>query len=188
MKKLISIAAVLLVLFVGCSKDVSINSPVQEQVTEEFVTRTVPEGLGVNATYTVSKVIDGSKGGMIYYGDLMQAQSGNTQQVYAACYFPAGAFVGTKTITMTLDTKTCTGTFEPAMTFDKPVSFSALFTGVKLSSTTQSQYTFVYYDKSGNKYEMSSSYLYFDPVKGVLGILNAKLLHFSRYGFIRKAA
>jgi len=103
MKQLLSIAAVLMILFVGCSKDVNINSPVQDQVTEEFVTRTVPEGLGVNATYTVSKVIDGSKGGMITYGDLMQAQSGNTKQVYASCYFPAGAFVGTKTITMALD-------------------------------------------------------------------------------------
>ena len=55
MKQLISIAAVLMVLFVGCSKDVNINSPVQDQVTEEFVTRTVPEGLGVNATYTCIK-------------------------------------------------------------------------------------------------------------------------------------
>ena len=187
MKQLLSIAAVLMVLFVGCSKDVNINSPVQDQVTEEFVTRTVPEGLGVNAIYTVSKVIDGSKGGLITYGDYNQAISGNTQQVYAACYFPAGAFVGTQTITMTLDTRRCTGTFSPAMTFNKPVSFSALFTGVGLSTYTQSQYTFVYYDKSGKKYVISSSYLYFDPVKGVLGVLNAQLPHFSRYGFLRKA-
>ncbi len=185
MKRLLSIAAVLMVLFVGCSKDVNINSPVQDQVTEEFVTRTSPEGLSVNATYTVSKEIDGSKGGMISYGDFSQASRGNTAYVYAACYFPAGAFVGTKTITMTLDTKTCTGTFGPSMTFDKPVSFSALFTGVKLSTSTQSQYSFVYYDKSGKKYEIGASYLYFNLEKGVLGILNAQLPHFSRYGFIR---
>lgn len=187
MKRLLSIIAVLMLLFVGCSKDMNINSPQNNQVTEEFVTRTSPEGLNVNAQYTVSKVIDGSKGGMIYYGDLMQAQSGNTQQVYAACYFPAGAFSGTKTITMTLDTKTCTGTFSPSMTFNKPVSFSALFTGVNLSGYSQSQYTFVYYDKSGKKYVIGSSYLYFDPVKGVLGILNAQLPHFSRYGFVRNS-
>ena len=112
-------------------KDVNINNPVQDQVTEEFVTRTVPEGLGVNATYTVSKVIDGSKGGMIYYGDIQKAMSGSLGDVYAACYFPAGAFEGTKTITMTLDTKKCTGTFSPGMTFNKPVSFSALFTRCK---------------------------------------------------------
>ena len=116
----------------------------------------------------------------------MQAQSGNTKQVYAACYFPAGAFVGTQTITMTLDDKKLTGTFSPAMTFNKPVSFSALFTGVKFKQLIlKSQYTFVYYDKSGKKYVIGASYLYFDPVKGVLGILNAQLPHFSRYGFIR---
>ncbi len=60
---------------------------------------------------------------------------------------------------MTLDTKTCTGTFGPAMTFDKKVSFSALFTGVNLSGTSQSEYKFVYYDKNGIKYEIASTYL-----------------------------
>ena len=189
MKKILSVAAVLMVLFVGCSKDVNINSPVQDQVTEEFVTRTSSEGLNVNAQYTVSKVIDGSKGGLIYYGDFSQAQSGNTEKVYASCYFPAGAFVGTKTITMTLDTKTCTGTFTPGMVFNKPVSFSALFTGVDLRNynPTSNTYTFVYYAPNGLKTVVTSSFLYIDKEKGVLGILNAQLPHFSRYGFIRKA-
>ena len=62
----------------------------------------------------VSKEIDGSKGGIIYYGDFSQAQSGTKSQVYAACYFPAGASVGKKQLHMTLDTKKCTGTFSPS--------------------------------------------------------------------------
>ena len=188
MKKLLSIAAVLMVLFVGCSKDVNINSPIENQTKEEFVSRTSSEGLNVNAQYTVSKVIDGSKGGSLFYGDFTQTQSGNTAHVYASCYFPAGSFSGVKTITMTLDTKTCTGTFSPGMVFSKPVSFSALFTGVDLKYFDPTSYSFVYYAPNGVKTVVTSSFLYMDKERGVLGILNAQLPHFSRYGFIRKAA
>ena len=188
MKKVLSVAAVLMVLFVGCSKDVNINSPVQDQVTEEFVTRTGSQGLSSEATFSTSKVIDGSKGGLLQIGDQWTTQSGKQGSVYAYLYFPAGAFSGIKTITMTVDNGKLTGTFGPGMSFSKPVSFSVLFAGVNLSNQTQSQYTFVYYDTAGKKYEISSSYIYFDRTKGVLGILNAQLPHFSRYGFIRKAA
>jgi hypothetical protein len=186
MKKLLSIAAVFLMFFVGCSKDVNINGPVNDQLTEQFVTREVQEGLNVNTTFTVSKIIDGSKGGSMFIGDYLSAKNGKQDYVYASLTFPAGAFSGTKTITMTLDNKTLTGTFSPSMTFSKSASFSALYGGVNLSSSTQSQYTFVYYSPSGVKYSISSSYIYFDKTNGVLGILNAQLPHFSRYGFVRR--
>ena len=187
MKKLISIAAVLMVLFVGCSKDVNINSPVQDQVTEEFVTRTVPEGMLVNTLFSVSKVIDGAVGGYLNIGDQYATQSGKKGSIYAACIFPAGSFSGSTTITMTVDNKKLTGTFSPGMSFNKPVSFSVLFSGVDLSKYTLSMFKFVYYDKNNVRYEIPSTYIYFDKVKGVLGILNAQLPHFSRYGFVRSA-
>lgn len=187
MKQLLSITAIFLMFFVGCSKDVNINSPVEKQTTQEVVTREVPEGLSVNATYSVTKEIDGNTGGFMYYGDFSQAQNGTKGKVYAACYFPAGSFSGKKTITMTLDTKKCTGTFSPSMVFDKPVGFSALFTGVDLTKYNQDQYAFVYYAPNGQKTEITASFLYFNKDKGVLGILNAQLPHFSRYGFVRNS-
>jgi len=102
-------------------KDVNINSPVQDQVTEEFVTRTVPEGLNVNASNTVSKVIDGSKGGYVNLGTIFTAQAGKEGSDYAIVSFPAGSFSGSTTITMTIDDNKLTGTFSPSMTFSKPV-------------------------------------------------------------------
>ena len=189
MRRSIYLFALLTLFVIGCSEESSVFAPNNNVNTNEpnWIALPQAEGLGVNATYTVSKVIDGSKGGMITYGDLMQAQSGNTKQVYAACYFPAGAFSGTKTITMTLDTKKCIGTFSPAMTFNKPVSFSALYSGVNLSNYNVSELAFVYFGTNNVMTIITSSYLYINKDKGVLGILNAQLPHFSRYGFIRSA-
>ena len=71
-------------------------------------------------------------------GDVLLRQNGNMGSIYASCYFPSGSFSGEKIITMTVDDSTLTGTFSPHMIFDKPVSFSVLFTGVNLSRYYQS--------------------------------------------------
>ena len=185
MKQLLSIAVIFTMFFIGCSNDVNINNPIENQTTEEFVSHDTPEGFIINGSYTVSKEIDGSKGGFISYGDLNKTKNGDKGSVYAACYLPAGSFSGTKTITISIDTRTCTGTFGPSMTFDKPVLFSALFTGVDFKNVVTSSIKFVYYDKNEVKYEISCANLYINVTKGVLGILNAQLPHFSRYGFLR---
>jgi hypothetical protein len=187
MKQILSITAIFLMFLVGCSNDVNINNPIGDPVKEEFVTRGNLGGLQLNKSLTISREIDGKSGGFLFVGDILAAQNGNMGSIYAACYFPSGSFSGKKIITMTVDDSTLTGTFSPHMIFDKPVSFSVLFTGVDLSRYYQSQFSFVYYGADGIKHSIPSSFIYFDKVKGVLGILNAQLPHFSRYGFIRKA-
>ena len=188
MKKLLSIIAVITFIFIGCSNDVNINNPVDNLEGWEVVTREVPEGLQVNKVYTVSKVINGSTGGFLLTGDMEKTKDGIRKCVYGFLYFPPGAFNGTNTISMSLDDKKLSGTFGPSMSFNKPASFSALFAGVNLRNSTQSDFKFVYWDPSGNSYEIPSTFIYFDKEKGVLGILNAQLPHFSRYIFVRKSS
>ncbi|NWF90177.1 MAG: hypothetical protein HXY50_12045 [Ignavibacteriaceae bacterium] len=187
MKKLLSIAVLFTMFFTGCSNDVNISGPVEEQINkEEFISRTNLEGLSVNTTFTASKTIVGSSGGFIKIGNLATARSGQIGGDAAAITFPAGAFSGSKTITMTIDNVALTGTFSPSMTFTKPVCFNVLFTGVNLSNLPLDQLVFVYYDANNVKYEIASKFIYYDKAKGVLGIRDAQLPHFSRYGFLRK--
>ena len=186
MKKSIFVLGVFIMLFAGCSKDLNINNPVNNQSADEFVTREDLGGLRLNKSFTVSKEINGSQGGYLFTGNQFISENGTKGSIYAACFFPSGAFSGTQLITMTVDDQTLTGTFSPHMEFDKPVIFSVLFTGLNLTGSTQSQFRFAYYSEDGKRYEISSSFIYFDKEKGVLGILNAQLPHFSRYGFIRK--
>lgn len=177
MKKLITISIILILFNVGCNEQTNITSP--------YKSTSISENVSLLKPVTVSKEINGDTGGFITLGDLEQAQNGRC--VYSAVYFPAGSFSGTKTITISLDPKKLTGTFGPGMVFNRPVRFSALFTGLKLNDVNVSNFEFVYVAPNGQQTTISSSFLYFDKDRGVLGILGAQIPHFSRYAFVRKS-
>ena len=65
MKQLLSITAVLMILFVGCSEQVNINSPENLVNTQEpnWITLPKSEELNVEASYSASEWVSG------YYGD-----------------------------------------------------------------------------------------------------------------------
>lgn len=172
MKKLISTIAILILFAVGCTDQTSVTSPDTNTSTNEV--------FQLNKKSTVSKVIDGNAGGYITLGDFNSAKNG--RGIYACLIFPAGSFSGIKTITITLDDTKLSGTFDPGMQFNMPVSFSALFSGV---TGNNNNFTFNYFGPNGVLTEIPSSFLYFDASKHVLGILNAQIPHFSRYVFVR---
>lgn len=187
MKKILSVIIVITLFFVACSEEANINTPQDNLAGWEIVTRANPdEGLQVYTVYSVSKSIDGAVGGSLFIGNLEGTKSGNLNCVYGTLYFQPGCFIGTKAISMSLDNKKLLGTFGPSMSFNKPASFSVLFAGVNLNNTQQTDFKFVYWAPNGTQYEIPYTYLYFDKGKGVLGILNAQLPHFSRYAFVKK--
>jgi len=177
MKNLITTLAMLLLFAFGCTDQTGITSPDNNT--------SITENLSLLKPVTVSKEINGAAGGFITLGNLEQAKNG--QCVYSYMYFPAGSFSGTKTITISLDPNKLTGTFNPGMVFNKPVLFSALFTGVDLKSPSGSIFDFVYVGPNGQQTVIPNSFLYIDREKGVLGIMGAQLPHFSRYAFVKKA-
>ena len=177
MKKLITTITILLFLIIGCMDQTGITSP-DNNIS-------ITENAALLKPITVSKEINGAAGGFITLGSLEQAKNG--QCVYSYMYFPAGSFSGTKTITISLDPNKLTGTFSPGMVFNKPVLFSALFTGVDLNGTNGSAFNFVYVAPNGQQTIIPNSFLYIDKEKGVLGIMGAQLPHFSRYAFVKKA-
>ncbi|HRN25067.1 MAG TPA: hypothetical protein PLT78_00745 [Ignavibacteriaceae bacterium] len=177
MKKILSTFAIFLLFAVGCNDQTNITSPDNNSSIVENPTLEKP--------VTVSKVINGDTGGFIILGNFEGAQKGEC--VYSAVCFQAGSFSGTKTITITLDPKKLSGTFEPGMVFNKPVLFSALFTNLNLKGVDVSNFDFVYVAPNGQQTTMPSSFLYFNKEKGVVGILGAQLPHFSRYIFVRKS-
>jgi len=185
MEKLITTFTFLLMFTVGCTDQTSVTSPDNNTSGNENVTleKKIRGGGTGFLVHTVSKQINGDLGGFIYLGN--EASAFNGQGVYAAIYFPAGSFSGTETITMTIDPDNLSGTFGPGMEFNTPVYFSALLTGIKLRGPGSSDYEFVYEGPNRQQTVIPNSFLYIDKQKGVLGILNAEIPHFSRYGWIR---
>lgn len=179
MKKYITTFAMLLLFTFGCTNQTSVTAP----ETNVQLDKKIKINSTTKQNYSVSKRINGARGGYLSIGNQTSALSG--QGVYAFLYFPAGSFSGTKRMTMTINPEDLSGTFGPSMEFSSPVLFSALFTGLSLNGGNGSSYVFIYEAPNGQQTVIPNSFLYINSNKGVLGILNAQIPHFSRYAFVR---
>jgi hypothetical protein len=69
------------------------------------------------------------------------------------------------------------------MEFNQDVIYNAKFTGLNLTGIDPSSIDFVYQDESGAIEKIEYDALNIDVENGVLEIVNARIPHFSRYGF-----
>ena len=184
MKQLISIAAVLMVLFVGCSKDVNINSPI-ESPTHSEVTEI--------DTSTVSRVkeIDGTIGGVLSIDQNVVSSEGRIVNVKAQFQVSPGAFTGSQTISMTADANTGCLTFFPEMNFNQYCKLDYEIKNIDLTNLGFTQSTsaayFVYFHDSGLIIPVLNNGVTVNFNEGKLKVKSAIIFHFSRYGFIRSA-
>ncbi len=107
MKQLISIAAIFLMFLVGCTKDVNINSPIENPTAGEGTEKVLTEFFALNApeeadpeidTSTVSqvKIINGTIGGVLSIDQNVVSNDGRIVHVKAQFQVSPGAFTGTK--------------------------------------------------------------------------------------------
>ena len=75
--------------------------------------------------------------------------------------------------------------FYPSMSFAKPVKFTQNFTGIDLTNYKTGTLDFVYTDDKGNFETIRNNGIQTNLAQGFVRILNAKLFHFSRYGWAR---
>ena len=195
MKKYLSIAVLLVLFVVGCSEQLSINEPVlsSNQTSEpNWVALPQPEGLIVNTLYSDTEEIDGDDGGYLRvstgyrsrYSWYSSDRYNSDVTIYVKAYFPDHSFDGSKDITMIVDDETCTVTFSPHMVFDKPVVFNAKFTGVDLSNINTSNIRFAYIADNGTVEYAPNDGIIVDKSSGTIEVNNARIPHFSRYGFV----
>ena len=70
------------------------------------------------------------------------------------------------------------------MQFNVPVDYTLTITGLDLTGVNPNTLDFVYIDVNGNMYSVQKEYVIMDLSNGMLKVKNAKLNHFSRYGFV----
>lgn len=202
MKKLLSIAVIFLMFFVGCSNEVNINSPIENQANGEGTEKVLINLDALNApeeadpeidTSTVSnvKVINGTTGGEISVIRNVVNSSGEIVQINAKFNVTPGAFSGIQTISMKVNVDSAFVTFSPAMNFNQYCKLDIEFRNVNLANlgytpSTPSAY-FVYFDNWGMIWPNINGGVTYDYNQGVLKVTSAKIYHFSRYGFVRSA-
>jgi hypothetical protein len=85
---------------------------------------------------------------------------------------------------MIVDDKTCTATFSPHMEFNKDVIFNATFTGIDLDGVNPATVKFAYLAEDGSVEYAANDGIIVDKSRGKLVVINARIPHFSRYGFV----
>ncbi len=185
MKKYISIIAVLSLFVIGCRNDSIISSdPISEQSSYKIIKLPMSTGMQVNTIYSDSKTIDGSSGGTLSLSGSYSGGPFGTVAVNSTLVFQAGSFSGTKTISMTADDQYCASTFLPGMSFAKAGIYNITYTGVDLTGINPSSVKFVYLKQDGTLEYPVHEGITVESAIGKISVKNAKLNHFSRYGFV----
>jgi len=183
MKYFLVITILAALILSSCAKESSVVGPQQQQqVKNEFIKINHASSLSTENTYTASKSIDGSKGGSISLSQSYKS-NGSWALVSVTLNIPAGAFVGTQTISYTVNTD-CAGIqfFPSPSTFSKTLSLDMIFTGIDISGYDPNHLGFAYLDGTQ---VIPAQFVYTNANigNGLLVVLGAQITHFSRYGW-----
>lgn len=173
-------------LFAGCAKENSIMGPEslspQLQAKTQWITINHSPSLSVENTFTVSKSIDGSKGGNINLTQVFK-DDGNWAQFTAKLTIPKGAFSGTEVISYTVNTTDASIEFTSNIVdFNVDLSLDLLFNGVNISGYNDADLVFSYLD-GHSIVPAKRTFVKVNNGQGLLMVLGAQINHFSRYGW-----
>lgn len=167
----------------------SINPPGINSKSQVFELIPLPKkaALWMDSVYTISKVIDGSVGGRINMGNYYISDTGDSVVFNVDLRIPAGAFQGTETITITIDRDSAAVHFYPEMVFTKELNLFQSFKGLKLENVPTGTIDFVYLCDDGSIEIIKKNGIQVVVPQEIVRVQNAKLKHFSRYGWVRKS-
>jgi hypothetical protein len=195
MKSFLSILLATVVLLFGCesSPDLSVN--ISDNNTQESLSKLIDYELiplpakspeWIDSVFTMSKEIDGSVGGQMIMEKYFISEYGDSIIIEADLRIPAGAFEGTEIITMTVDDDYAYMHFYPEMIFEDTLKFTHKFQGLNLDEYPTGTIDFVFIANDGSIEILKKNGVQVIVPQGLVRVLNAKLTHFSRYGWVRK--
>jgi hypothetical protein len=194
MKYLIIIICTMLILM-GCNESSNIINPVIEnndtnlsKITEveyDLIPLPPKSPEWQDSIFTISQVIDGEIGGRMIMDKYYIDANGDSVMMFADLRIPAGAFLGSETITMTVDNEYAFLHFYPEMVFEDTLRLFNSFRNLDLNDYSTGTIDFVFIGEDGTIELIKRNGLQVNIPQGFIRVQNAKLLHFSRYGFIR---
>jgi hypothetical protein len=186
----------LIIVFVlGCEETSNIIDPINTSVSAnynkitDFDYELIPlppkSPLWIDSIFTISQTIDGNVGGRIIMEKYYIAANGDSINIFADLRIPAGAFTGTENISITVDNEYAAIHFLPSMVFADTLRLFQSFGGLDLKDYSNGTLDFVFIDDEGNIELLKKNGVQVNVPQGFVRVQNAKLLHFSRYGWIR---
>jgi len=191
MKKAVILFSLIGTIFFGCSEDsnntnISAPSSFNNLIKDQMHTSD-QENESVSHILSISKLIIGEDGGELLIDTAYINYLGRQIEVYGKLKIKKSAFQGSEYITMKLNPESATVNFSPELVFEKDVKLSITYTGIDLVAlgyTTSGHYDFVYFGKGGIETTLNDESKV-DMDKQKIKVKNAKLEHFSRYGWLK---
>ncbi len=184
MKKILITLAIAALFMFGCQDQNSVVEPVKQKVQQpktekHWIAFSDNQKSSIEGTRTWFQAIDGDVGGL--FKDTKNLSP--TVSAYVEIWVPQGAYSGTKIISATLSSETLTASFGPSpTTFNTPIYYTVEYFGVDLSGINKDDIDFYYVAEDGSLQKAEYAELYVED--DWLCVVDAKLPHFSRYGFV----
>ena len=135
-----------------------------------------------------SKLIDGEIGGELVLDTTFTNSEGREINVYARLRVLEGSYKGTVNISMLTHYEDVSIQLFPDMKFSRSVRLDLIYTGadlIKMGFTTTGNVDFVYFGDNGDVELIGNDLSHVNIPQNQIKVRNAKLTHFSRYGWIR---
>ena len=135
-----------------------------------------------------TKLVNGEIGDELILNETYIDSAGKEINDYARLRILEDSFPGTVTITMTPNVEDLSIQLLPEMTFNRSVRLDLSFSGINLEEfgyTTTGTYDFAYLANNGDTELVESDISHANIPQNKISVQNAKLNHFSRYGWIR---
>jgi hypothetical protein len=190
MKSISTILIIITVFLIGCdtSPDLSVNNPeIFDKAAPSKTLIPLPNKspLWEDSVFTMSREIDGSVGGRMIMEKYYIAENGDSVIIKADLRIPPEAFRGIETITMKVDNKYAAIHFYPTMVFKDTLRLFQSFEGLNLEEYPTGTIDFVYISDDGSISLIKKNGVQVIVPQGIVRVQNAKLTHFSRYGWVR---
>ncbi len=187
MRRSIYLFALLSLFVVGCSEQSSVLAPVNNVSTNEpnWIALPMKTGQSLEAQFSTSGwirkstdsefIIDKSRTGGI---------NGQFVRTIVKLKFYSGSVSKDSYVTMTADDVSTLCTFGPSQTFLKSGYLYVKYEGLNLSGIDPAKVKFVYMNTNGVYEYIQVGQLKVDKSTGTLELIDGKIPHFSRYGFV----
>ncbi len=181
-KKIILSLFAISIFYLGCSDLKTNMNPVNSAVSSKTAIKLpLKSGVNIESVFSASQLISGENGGSVQLHE--SYISGKTQvTIDAELSVPIGAYSGTKNISMQIGDDAAID-FSPTSLFNIPLVLNLKITGVDLTGINPNDINFYYFAQDGSVSLVQNDGITIVPQTGTLEIINAKLPHFSRYGW-----
>ena len=192
MKKLITIFGLAALLFGGCSNPVE-NSmepmKLEQNSLNKLSVEVIDNPLVLPTQLFTSKEISGNNGGNIVLSGQYKNAFGDTISVDVKLTIPKGAFIGIKNISIKTDKLNPCLEFQPASVFSKVLKLNLKFKGLSADryNLVSGETVFAHIADNGNVSPVLDEGLVVDKTSKLTSVNGANIMHFSRYGFVRKS-